>query len=291
MRKWIQSLPTVSWTAAALFPPREEKVGGEAVATQCQGEPPALGCLSPPCAHGALHDLTAGNWWAWEQSQTWSPEQPERSLGLATKGQGKCVLMREGGSTMGWRCSLVVGCEEFGWPARCPPLLNQEVWSVTPVSLTLSPLPGNPHQHPSVAKHTSGRGWHISPGREGGWGKRGRQQHSAMALVTVTGGLCHWVKSLSPESSSVLTACPTHSRAGVGTVSQESWPGFCTILLGHYHLDKLCVLWSGQDNPDRVSTDCNSTRCSQGVRIISSFACIIINFGFNYVLILLGSCF
>lgn len=112
-----------------------------------------------------------------------------------------------------------------------------------------------------------------------------------MAFVTVTGGLCYWVKSLSPESSAVLTACPTHSRAGVGTVSQEGCLGFCTILLRHYQLDKLCVLWSGQDNLDKVSTDRNSTGCFQGVRIISSFTYIIMNFGFNYVLILLSTCF
>lgn len=42
-----------------------------------------------------------------------------------------------------------------------------------------------------------------------------------------------------PESSAVLAACPAHSRAGVGMVSQQGCPGFCTILLGHYHLDKL----------------------------------------------------
>lgn len=46
----------------------------------------------------------------------------------------------------------------------------------------------------------------------------------------------------------------SHSQQGRGgTVSQEGCPAFCTILLGHYQLDKLCVLWSGQDNLDKVS--------------------------------------
>ena len=70
------------------------------------------------------------------------------------------------------------------------------------------------------------------------------------------------------------TPSPARSRAGVGAVcDRRTAPGFCTILLEHYQLDKLRALRSGQDNLGNVSTDRNSTRCSQQIRIISSFSC------------------
>lgn len=90
----------------------------------------------------------------------------------------------------GVKMSPLVWCEDSVWLAHCPPLLNQEV--CIPNTCQPHPFPGNPHQLSSVAKHTSERGWHIIPGREGRWGKRGRQWCLAMALwrwreVCVTG--------------------------------------------------------------------------------------------------------
>lgn len=85
-----------------------------------------------------------------------------------------------------------------------------------------------------------------------------------MALVTMTVGLCYWVKSPSPESSTVGDSLSRSQQGGYGHGVTGGLPGdFCTILLGHYQLDKLCALWSGQDNLDKVSADCNSTGCFQ----------------------------
>lgn len=86
------------------------------------------------------------------------------------------------------------------------------------------PCRGNSPQHRAMANRTGEGCWHVSPVREGSWGKDECQWCLAMALVTMTWGWCYWVTF--PPQRAVLTACPAGSRAGISTVSRGLPRGF-----------------------------------------------------------------
>ena len=68
----------------------------------------------------------------------------------------------------------------------------------------------------------------------------------AAALVTVVGvSAAGWIP---PPQRAVLwmTACAAAAGRECGVTGVL--PRLCTILVKHYQLDKVCALWSGQDN-------------------------------------------
>lgn len=127
MRKWIQSLPTVTWAAAALAPqPQRRRLVGKQWPHSANWNPLAL---LVPVLNGAAP------WPDW-RVQVGSGTRPNPGA----KGSLRdlwCCLQRDRENACWWERMrlhhrvklppLVVWCEEFGWPARCPPLLNQGV--------------------------------------------------------------------------------------------------------------------------------------------------------------------